>query len=199
MAVAGGCSLAPPHQQPGARGKVQARRNPNDLREQFDLNEAIEEVVAITQSEAQRNRVLVRTRLAGDLPLILGDRVQSQQVVLNLVINAIDAMSAVSEGLRELLVSTQRVAETKVPATGSGSSTSESGYVVAAVRDSGPGLHPDSLNQLFSAFYTTKPKGLGMGLAVSRSIIEAHGGKLEALPNVGPGATFQFTLPILRG
>jgi signal transduction histidine kinase len=168
-------------------------------KEQFDLNEAIEEVVAITQSEAQRNRVLVRTRLAGDLPLILGDRVQSQQVVLNLVINAIDAMSAVSEGLRELLVSTQRVAETKVPATGSGSSTSESGYVVVAVRDSGPGLHPDSLNQLFSAFYTTKPKGLGMGLAVSRSIIEAHGGKLEALPNVGPGATFQFTLPILRG
>jgi PAS domain S-box-containing protein len=168
-------------------------------KEQFDLNEAIEEVVAITQNEAQRNRVLVRTRLAGDLPLILGDRVQLQQVVLNLVINAIDAMSAVSEGRRELLVSTQRVTETKVPPTGSGCSTAEPAYVLAAVRDSGPGLHTDSLNQLFSAFYTTKPKGLGMGLAVSRSLIDAHGGKLEAFPNDGPGATFQFTLPILRG
>jgi len=168
-------------------------------KEQFDLNEAIEEVVAITQNEAQRNRVLVRTRLAGDLPLILGDRVQLQQVVLNLVINAIDAMSAVSEGRRELLVSTQGVTETKVPATGSGCSTAEPAYVLAAVRDSGPGLPTDSLNQLFSAFYTTKPKGLGMGLAVSRSLIDAHGGKLEAFPNDGPGATFQFTLPILRG
>jgi PAS domain S-box-containing protein len=168
-------------------------------KEQFDLNEAIEEVVAITQSEAQRNRVLVRTGLAEDLPLILGDRVQLQQVVLNLVINAIDAMSAMSEGRRELLVSTQRVTATKVPTTGSGSATAESAYVLAAVRDSGPGLHPDSLNQLFTAFYTTKPKGLGMGLAVSRSLIEAHGGKLEAFPNDGLGATFQFTLPILRG
>jgi len=168
-------------------------------KERFDLNEAIEEVVAITQSEAQRNRVLVRTGLAGDLPLILGDRVQLQQVVLNLVINAIDAMSAMSEGRRELLVSTQRVTETKVPATGSGSATAEPGSVLAAVRDSGPGLHPDSLNQLFNAFYTTKPKGLGMGLAVSRSLIEAHGGKLEAFPNDSLGATFQFTLPILPG
>jgi PAS domain S-box-containing protein len=168
-------------------------------KEQFDLNEAIEEVVAITQSEAQRNRVIVRTRLAGDLPLILGDKVQLEQVVLNLAINAIDAMSAMSEGRRELLVSTQRVTETKVPPTESGCSTAEPGSVLAVVRDSGPGLHPDSLNQLFNAFYTTKPKGLGMGLAVSRSLIEAHGGKLEAFPNDGPGATFQFTLPILRG
>ena len=168
-------------------------------KEQFDLNEAIEEVVAITQGEGQRNRVLVQTSLDGDLPLILGDRVQLQQVVLNLVINAIDAMSAMSEGRRELLVSTRRVTETKVPPTGSGCSTAESAYVLGAVRDSGPGLHPHSLNQLFSAFYTTKPKGLGMGLAVSRSIIEAHGGKLEAFPNDGPGATFQFTLPIVRG
>ena len=168
-------------------------------KEQFDLTEAIEEVVAITQSEAQRNRVLVQTKLAADLPLILGDRVQLQQVVLNLAINAIDAMSAVREGRRELLVSTQRVTETKVSPTGGGCSTAEPGSVLAAVRDSGPGLHPDSLNQLFNAFYTTKPKGLGMGLAVSRSLIEAHGGKLEAFPNDGPGATFQFTLPILRG
>jgi signal transduction histidine kinase len=131
--------------------------------------------------------------------LILGDRVQLQQVVLNLMINAIDAMSAMSEGRRELLVSTQRVTETKAPATGSGSATADSAYVLAAVRDSGPGLHLDSLNQLFTAFYTTKPKGLGMGLAVSRSLIDAHGGKLEAFPNDGLGATFQFTLPILPG
>jgi signal transduction histidine kinase len=122
-----------------------------------------------------------------------------QQVVLNLLINAIEAMSATNEGRRELLVSTQRKSETKAVSSGSGCSTDENGNVVVAVRDSGPGLHPDSQNQLFNAFYTTKPKGLGMGLAVSRSIIEAHRGSLEALPNDGPGATFQFTLPVLRG
>jgi signal transduction histidine kinase len=154
--------------------------------------------VALTQSEAQRNRVLVRTRLGADVPLIFGDRVQLQQVVLNLLINAIEAMSVTNEGRRELLVSTQRKSETKAAASGSGCSSDETGNVVVAVRDSGPGLHPDSQNQLFNAFYTTKPKGLGMGLAVSRSIIEAHRGSLEALPNDGPGATFQFTLPVLR-
>jgi signal transduction histidine kinase/CheY-like chemotaxis protein len=164
-------------------------------KERFDINEAIEEVVALTQGEAQRNRVLVRIRLGADVPLILGDRVQLQQVVLNLLINAIEAMSATSKGRRELLVSTQRQTETKVPVSETGCSTGESGYVLVAVRDSGPGLHPDSQNQLFNAFYSTKPKGLGMGLAVSRSIIEAHGGRLEAFPNDGPGATFQFTLP----
>jgi PAS domain S-box-containing protein len=165
-------------------------------KERLDINEAIEEVVALTQAEAQRNRVVVRTRLGGDVPLILGDRVQLQQVVLNLLINAIEAMSATKGGRRELLVSTQRKTEAKVGASGSGASTHDSGYVLVAVRDSGPGLHPDSQSQLFNAFYTTKPKGLGMGLAISRSIIEVHGGQLEALPNAGPGATFQFTLPV---
>jgi PAS domain S-box-containing protein len=168
-------------------------------KERFDINEAIEEVMALTQAEAQRNRVLVRTRLGAEVPSIFGDRVQLQQVVLNLLINAIEAMSATNEGRRELLVSTQRKSETKAVTSGSGCSTDENGNVVVAVRDSGPGLHPDSQNQLFNAFYTTKPKGLGMGLAVSRSIIEAHRGSLEALPNDGPGATFQFTLPVLRG
>jgi PAS domain S-box-containing protein len=168
-------------------------------KERFDLNEAIEEVVALTQAEAQRNRVLVRTRLGADVPLVLGDRVQLQQVVLNLLVNAIEAMSATNEGRRELLVSTQRKIETKVPASGSGASADEPAYAVVAVRDSGPGLQPDSQNQLFNAFYTTKTKGLGMGLAVSRSIIEAHGGQLGAFPNDGPGATFQFTLPLLDG
>jgi PAS domain S-box-containing protein len=165
-------------------------------KERFDINEAIEEVVALTQAEAQRNRVLVRTRLGADVPLILGDRVQLQQVMLNLLINAIEAMSATNEGRRELLVSTQSKPEIKAPASGSGASTDQSGYVLVAVRDSGPGLHTDSQNQLFNPFYTTKPKGLGMGLAVSRSIIEAHGGQLGAIPNDGPGATFQFTLPV---
>lgn len=168
-------------------------------KERFDINEAIEEVVALTQAEAQRNRVLVRTRLGAEVPSIFGDRVQLQQVVLNLLINAIEAMSATNEGRRELLVSTQRKSETKPATNGSGCSPDETGSVVVAVRDSGPGLHPDSQNQLFNAFYTTKPKGLGMGLAVSRSIIEAHRGSLEALPNDGPGATFRFTLPVLRG
>ena len=168
-------------------------------RERFDINEAIEEVVALTQAEAQRSRVLVRSRLGGDLPPILGDRVQLQQVVLNLLINAMEAMSGVDEGSRELLVSTQRIADAKVLSSTTGSSAPESSYVLVAVRDSGPGLLSGSLTQLFTAFYTTKPHGLGMGLAVSRSIIEAHGGRLEAFPNDGPGATFQFTLPVPRG
>jgi PAS domain S-box-containing protein len=163
-------------------------------KEQFDLNEAIEEVVVLTHGEVQRNRVLVRTRLGRDVPAILGDKIQVQQVVLNLLINAIEAMSAIKEGPRELLVSTERLTN-----SGDDSSTAESGYVLVAVRDSGPGLHPDSLSQLFTAFYTTKPTGLGMGLAVSRSIIESHGGRLEAFSNDGGGATFQFTLPSRSG
>jgi PAS domain S-box-containing protein len=166
-------------------------------KEQVDLNEAIEEVVALTQSEAQRNRIDVRTRLGGDVVSILGDRVQLQQVVLNLLLNAIEAVTATSEASREILITTRRSLEAEVPGPGVGSSANESGYVSVAVRDSGPGVPPDGLNQLFNAFYTTKAHGLGMGLAVSRSIIEAHGGKLEAFPNDGAGATFQFTLPIV--
>jgi signal transduction histidine kinase len=168
-------------------------------REHFDINEAIEEVVAMTQAEAQRTRVLVRTRLDRGVPTILGDRVQLQQVVLNLMINAMEAMSGTEEGRRELLVSTKRVTDTKTPANANVSLGSQSSYVSVAVRDSGPGLLSTSLAQLFTAFYTTKPHGLGMGLAVSRSIIEAHGGRLEAFPNDDRGATFQFTLPVLRG
>ena len=108
-------------------------------------------------------------------------------------------MSGMEEGRRELLVSTKKVSDTKVPARESGSLADESSYVAVAVRDSGPGLLSTSLAQLFTAFYTTKPHGLGMGLAVSRSIIEAHGGRLEAFPNDDRGATFQFTLPVSRG
>jgi signal transduction histidine kinase len=124
--------------------------------------------------------VSLQTRLAATLPPIWGDRIQLQQVMLNLLMNASEAMSTVSDRRRELLVTTDR---------------GEATEVVIAVRDSGPGLDPRSLDRLFDAFYTTKPGGLGMGLAISRSIVEAHGGRLWATANDGPGATFQFTLP----
>jgi PAS domain S-box-containing protein len=144
------------------------------------INETILEVIALARSEVQRNRVALETQLADDMPLILGDRIQLQQVILNLIINAIEAMSGVDEGPRELQV---------------GSAKDESQGVVVAVRDSGPGLDPKSLNHMFTAFFTTKPQGMGMGLAISRSIIEAHGGRLWATANEGRGAVFQFTLP----
>ena len=115
------------------------------------------------------------------MPPILGDRIQVQQVILNLMINAIEAMNGINDAPRELLVS---------------SAKDDSQSVLVAVRDSGPGLDPKSLDHLFTAFFTTKPQGMGMGLAISRSIIEAHGGRLWAVPNNGPGATFQFTLHV---
>src|SRR5215813_2271999 len=149
----------------------------------LDINEIIREVIALAQSELQRNGVALETRLSEDvhyLPLILADRIQLQQVILNLIMNAIEAMSGAGDGPRELLVR---------------SGTAESQRVLVAVRDSGPGLDPKSLNRLFDAFYTTKPQGLGMGLAISRSIIDAHGGRLWAIANDDRGATFQFTLP----
>jgi C4-dicarboxylate-specific signal transduction histidine kinase len=145
-----------------------------------NINETILEVIALARSEVHRNRVSLQTQLSSDVPLILGDRIQLQQVILNLIINAIEAMSEISEGPRELQVVTRK---------------DELQGVLVTVRDSGPGLDPDSLDHLFTAFYTTKPQGMGMGLAISRSIIEAHGGRLWAIPNDGPGATFQFTLP----
>jgi PAS domain S-box-containing protein len=144
------------------------------------INEAILEVIALTRGEVVKNGVSVQTQLAKDLPLIQGDRVQLQQVVLNLIINAIEAMSGVGEQARDLMVCTDR---------------SEANGVVVAVRDSGPGLASASPERLFEAFYTTKPDGLGMGLSICRSIIEAHGGRLWATANVPQGAIFQFTLP----
>ena len=146
----------------------------------LDINETILEVIALARSEAQGNRIALQTQLSDDVPLILGDRIQLQQVILNLIINAIEAMSGVGEGPRELQVS-------------SGKDDSQGALV--AVRDSGPGLDPKSLDRLFTAFFTTKPKGMGMGLDISRSIIEAHGGRLWATANQLRGATFRFTLP----
>ncbi len=147
----------------------------------FGINEAILEVVDLTHGEAVKNNVSVRTQLAEALPPIPGDRVQLQQVILNLIINAVEAMSSVSEGSRELVIGTNKDA---------------SGGVLVTVRDSGPGLSPESLDRLFDAFYTTKPTGMGMGLSICRSIVEAQGGRIWASRDVGPGATFQFTLPV---
>jgi signal transduction histidine kinase len=124
---------------------------------------------------------VVETHLAAEVPLILGDRIQVQQVLLNLLMNAIEAMSGVGAGPRTLGVSSARVAATEV---------------VIAVRDSGPGFDPQHLDRLFEAFYTTKSHGLGLGLAISRRIIEAHGGRLWATANVPHGAVLQFTVPI---
>ena len=167
----------------------------------IDLNETIGEVIAMVRSEAQRTSASLQAKLANDLPLILGDKIQLQQVILNLLMNGIEAMRGVSEGPRELGVSSERV--TEIPGESEedtfqdkGLAEAESTHVLLAVRDSGPGLDPKGLNRLFDAFYTTKPQGLGMGLAISRSIIEAHGGRLEAKVNAPRGAVFQFTLPI---
>jgi signal transduction histidine kinase len=145
----------------------------------LDITEAIREVIALSQGEAAKTGVAVRTDLAAGLPLIEGDRVQLRQVILNLVVNAIQAMSAVNEGERKLLIST---------------GTDASGSELVAVRDTGPGLGHSGVDRLFEAFYTTKPDGMGMGLAICRSIIEAHGGRLWASANAPRGAVFQFTL-----
>ena len=147
----------------------------------LEINGAILEVIALTRGEILKNGVSVQTQLAEGLPLIQGDRVQLQQVILNLIINAVEAMSAVSEGARELLISTGKDA---------------SGGVLVAVRDSGPGLNPESVARLFDAFYTTKPGGMGMGLSICRSIVEAHGGRIWASRTAAPGTVLQFMLPV---
>jgi len=167
----------------------------------LDLDETIGEVIAMARSEVQRNRVLLQTDLANDLPLILGDKIQLQQVILNLLMNAIEAMSGMGEDQRELWVSSKKVTEIhgepkEERYQDKALAEPEWSHVLIIVRDSGPGLDPQRLNRLFDAFYTTKHQGLGMGLAISRSIIEAHGGRLWAKANAPRGAVFQFTLPI---
>jgi PAS domain S-box-containing protein len=154
-------------------------------KEPLDINETIREVFALVRNVLHSNHVSLETDLANDLPLIIGDRVQLQQVILNLLINAIEAMAEIEEEPRILRVSSKRTIEL----------SDNSEHVLIAVRDSGPGLDMKSLNRLFDTFYTTKPQGLGMGLAISRSIIEAHGGRLWA-ENAVRGAVFQFALPI---
>jgi C4-dicarboxylate-specific signal transduction histidine kinase len=149
-------------------------------KEVVDLNSAILEVTALSHSEAVKADVTVDTKLAGELPRIQGDRVQLQQVMLNLIVNAIQSMSGVEDGNRELQISTVSI---------------EPEGVCVAVRDTGHGLRPESLPRLFEPFYTTKPDGMGMGLSICRSIIEAHGGRLWATRCEPRGALFQFTIP----
>jgi PAS domain S-box-containing protein len=147
-------------------------------KERLDINQAIQEVVVLTQSEVQKNRVTLRMNLAANLPPVMGDRVQIQQVALNLMLNAIEAMRMVEEHERDLVISTQ----------------SEGDEIRVVVRDAGIGFDPLSVDRIFDAFHTTKPGGLGMGLSISRSIVESHGGRLWASPNQGRGVTFQFSL-----
>jgi two-component system, LuxR family, sensor kinase FixL len=144
------------------------------------LNDVIEEVIALADSEVRRSRVLLKTDLAADLPPVLADRIQLQQVLLNLMLNGMEAMRAVTDRARELIVRSQ---------------SDETDTLRVAVQDCGAGIDPQDMDRIFTAFFTTKPEGLGMGLAISRSIIEAHGGRMWATPNVGPGVTVQFTLP----
>ena len=149
-------------------------------REELNLNETVREVLVLVGDEAKRKSVIIRTQFADDLSSVSGDRVQLQQVVLNLVMNAIEAMSGVAERPRELIITTRNIAGDEVEAT---------------VEDSGMGLAPDRMAKIFEPFYTTKPGGMGMGLSISRSILQAHGGRLWATPKTSPGAVFHFTLP----
>jgi signal transduction histidine kinase len=144
------------------------------------INAAIREIVELTRDEAVKNGVSVRTDLAEGVPLIQGDRVQLQQVILNLIMNGIEAMAAVGEASRELLITSKK---------------DDREGVFVAVADTGPGLAAGAMEQVFAAFHTTKPGGLGLGLSICRSIIEAHDGQLWAGGNEGRGAVFQFTLP----
>ncbi|MEM5366629.1 AAA family ATPase [Paraburkholderia azotifigens] len=149
--------------------------------EPVDINEAIREVIELTRGEAAKRGASVQTQLSGGLPLIGGDRVQLQQVLLNLIINALEAMSFARDEIRHLQIETQRA---------------DADCVLVSVRDSGPGFAIENTEQAFAPFYTSKPTGLGMGLSISRSIIDAHGGRLWASPNQPRGAVVQFTVPV---
>jgi PAS domain S-box-containing protein len=146
------------------------------------VNEAIEEVIDLVGAELARHQVLLLKELAPDLPTVFGDRVQLQQVILNLIANGIEAMEPVTDRPRELSI---------------GSRATEDGRVLISVSDCGTGIGPESVDHLFEAFFTTKQEGLGLGLSISRTIVEAHGGRLSAIANKPYGATFQFTLPVV--
>ena len=161
-----------------ARIRALARRNATE-KELVDINELIREVVALAEGEARRTRARLRLELAADLPRVLGNRVQLQQVVLNLLLNALDAMRALVDRPRDLVIRTER---------------ESTDHVRVAVQDSGAGIDPQLLPRVFDAFYTTKRGGMGMGLSISRSIVEQHGGRLSVVPTDGPGTTFQFTV-----
>jgi signal transduction histidine kinase len=160
------------------RIREQVKKTP-PRKEGFDLNAAIDQVMVLARSLIIGNGVSVQTRLADGLFPVQGDRVQVQQVILNLIRNAVEAMDSIEAGARDLLISTEQ---------------NHTGVLVA-VRDSGPGIDPEHLERVFEAFYTTKSSGVGMGLSICRSIIDAHGGRLWAEANEPRGALFQFTLP----
>ena len=160
-----------------ARVQAMARKTATE-HEPLDINEAVRGVVMVTEGELRKQRVALTVDYAGDLPVVTGDRVQLQQVVLNLMMNGIEAMAAVADRPRELAIVTARNGE----------------GVLVSVRDLGTGLAPEAMGRMFDAFYTTKPSGLGMGLSISRSIVEDHGGRLWATANGGPGTTFHFTV-----
>ena len=154
------------------------------LRERLDINDVVREVIALLDGELRRNGVSLRTEMPANLRPVVVDRVLLQQVILNLIMNAMEAIRAVSDRARVLRIRTEE---------------QSSGSIVVLVQDSGVGLDPKQLNRMFEPFYTTKVQGIGMGLTISRSIIEAHGGRLWAVANDGPGSTFCFTVPIDAG
>jgi len=159
-----------------------AKRSPPE-KVPLRLVDVVDDVRALAAAESVARRVTIRTDVAADLPVVLGDRVQLQQVLLNLVVNGMDAMSTVDEPERRLEIRGRPDRQGRSPAA------------TISVQDSGVGLDAGRMDRLFEAFYTTKPHGMGMGLAISRSIIEAHGGWLWAEPNRGAGATFSFRIP----
>ena len=154
------------------------------LRERSDINDVIREVIALSEGELRRNAVSLRAEMPGDLPRVVVDRILMQQVILNLIMNAMEAMRAVSDRVRVLRIQTEEQL---------------SGSIVVLVQDSGVGLDPKHSSRMFEAFYTTKVEGIGMGLTIIRSIVEAHGGRLWAVANDGPGSTFCLTLPFDNG
>jgi len=149
---------------------------------QLDINDVIAEVLALTRSELRRHDVSLETELSGDLETVMADRIQVQQVILNLVMNGIEAMNAIMDRPRVLRVSS------RIDGPDS---------VLIAVTDTGMGLDPTKMDRIFDAFFTTKPEGMGMGLSICRSIIEAHGGRLWASPNLPYGGVIQFTMPVM--
>jgi PAS domain S-box-containing protein len=161
------------------RIRALVRKSPAQA-DELDINEVIGETLALARSEILRNDVSLQTQLERDLPPIRGDRVQLQQVIMNLVMNAIEAISSLAEGTRELQIRTGK---------------DEKDSIAITVRDSGPVLKPEALDRFFEAFYSTKPTGMGIGLSICRSIIEAHEGRILASANVPCGATFYITLP----
>ncbi len=154
-------------------------RKTESTKSRLDINETIREIVTVIRHEAVENGVELSMDLASDIPPVWGDRVQLQQVILNLLMNGVEAMAVITERPRDLLITTDK---------------HETDKVLVTVRDSGMGIDGESLDKLFDAFYTTKANGMGMGLAISRSIVEDHGGELWAVTNGASGATFQFTL-----